>query len=202
MLLLHNRIPAVKGRWRGATASSVRWGHVSVTWATRALGRRWPVAFLSLPAKEYRKQMSQSTALVELMILRRLRPPPAFPPLCKECKIAVCKKTLVYIYFGVKCCQGNEVLGLVWSEGSGDLDLVGAPCSSGTNQCRHAPSCASMHNTNWENSHRGDKGLMCLGLSSLLNSNSGGEFAFSIELNFKACWALNTEPCSWWLWHL
>lgn len=82
-------------------------GQVLVIWSTWALGRRWPLAFMSLPAKEYRKQMSQSTALAELIILRRLRLPPASPPLCKECKIAVCKKTPFYIYFGLKCCQGN-----------------------------------------------------------------------------------------------
>lgn len=82
-------------------------GQVLVTWSTRALGRRQPLAFMSLPAKEYRKQMSQSTALAELIILRRLQLPPASPPLCRECKIDVCKTTPLYIYFGQKCCQGN-----------------------------------------------------------------------------------------------
>jgi len=33
---------------------------------------------MSLPAKEYRKQMSQSTALAELIILRRLAAAPSF----------------------------------------------------------------------------------------------------------------------------
>lgn len=94
-------------RAEGRRLQAACWGQAVVTGSTGALGRRQPLASVSVPAKEYRKQMSQSTACAPLIIPGRPRPPPASPPSCEECSRAVCKKTLSDVCFGLKCCRGN-----------------------------------------------------------------------------------------------
>lgn len=134
--MLHNQIPEIKGRRRGAGCRQHAGGQPLVTWSTRALGRRRPLAFMSLPAKEYRKQMSQSTALAELIIPRRLTAAPSFSSLAQRMQNSCLQEDTILCLFWPKMLSVQLAVrasaGQWWTQG---VNLVGSPYSSGTTQC-------------------------------------------------------------------